>query len=195
MRTKILYFALLALLLAGCVKETDFRASKGGIVLELALEDHQTKATRDGETDLNENLIAQTVDIFFYDLSTLQVTKEALGALRSGNLVQIQTNPNDIQNIFGTMGAGAKCGIFVVANFTGTYDGTPGNRTITEIKNTLLPGPDWEELPQDSFVMTIKNREVTFVEAYSTSGRNNPIFQKVLDDYQANFLSAGVVIP
>lgn len=154
MRTKILYFALLALLLAGCVKETDFRASKGGIVLELALEDHQTKATRDGETDLNENLIAQTVDIFFYDLSTLQVTKEALGALRSGNLVQIQTNPNDIQNIFGTMGAGAKCGIFVVANFTGTYDGTPGNRTITEIKNTLLPGPDWEELPQDSFVMT-----------------------------------------
>ena len=48
---------------------------------------------------------------------------------------------------------------------------------------------------QDSFVMTIKNREVTFVEAYSTSGRNNPIFQKVLDDYHAKLSSARVVIP
>jgi len=48
---------------------------------------------------------------------------------------------------------------------------------------------------QDSFVMTINNREVTFVEAYSTSGRNNPIFQKVLDDYHTKLSSAGVVIP
>ena len=37
---------------------------------------------------------------------------------------------------------------------------------------------------QDSFVMTIKNREVTFAETYSTSRRNNPIIQKVVNDYQ-----------
>ncbi len=168
MRTKILYLALLTLLFAGCVKETDFRASKGGIVLELALEDHQTKATKDGENALNENLIAQTVDIFFYDLSTLEVTKEVLNALRSGNLVQIQTNPNDIQHIFGTMGAGAKCGVFVVANFTGSYEGTPGSRTITEIKSSLLPAPNWETLPQASFVMT-GEQEVTLRNAQGST--------------------------
>lgn len=154
MRTNILYLTLLTLLFAGCAKETEFTVSKGGIVLELALEDHQTKATKDGENNLNENVIASTVDVFFYNTSTLEVTKEVIGALRNGNLVQIQTNPNDIQNIFGTMGSGAKCGVYVVANFTGNYAGTPGDRTLTEIKSSLLPAPDWETHPQASFVMT-----------------------------------------
>ena len=56
--------------------------------------------------------------------------------------------------VFGTMGSGATCGIFVVANFTGTYQGSAGSRTITQVKNSLLPAPDWNTLPQSSFVMT-----------------------------------------
>ena len=154
MRTKVINLVLLALTLAGCVREETVPAMKGGIVLNLVLEDPKTKATRDGDATLNENVISDNIDIFFYDESTLQVKKEALGARRSGNLVQIQTNPNDLEALFGTLGAGAHCGVFVVANFSGTYQGTAGSRTITQIKSSLIPAPTWETLPQASFVMT-----------------------------------------
>lgn len=165
MRTNITYIALTALVLAGCVREslpTDTPLE--GIIINLELEEPQTKATRDGDASLNENVVASTIDLFFYNESTLEITKEVLGALRTGTLVQIQTNPNDIEDIFGTRGAGAHCGIFVVANFTGTYNGTPGSRTLTEIQSSLLPAPNWESFPQGtpaggfvaqtSFVMT-----------------------------------------
>jgi len=155
MRTRILYIALATLMLVGCTPETGFiDVSKGGIVLDLYLEDPQTKATREGDADLNENEISNRIDIFFYDETTGQITKEVLGAIRSGTRVQIETNPNDIESIFGTLGAGAHCGLFVVANFAGTYLGTAGSRTISKIKSSLLPAPTWETLPQDSFVMT-----------------------------------------
>ena len=165
MRTRILLLTLVALLLSGCVPETGFiDTAKGGIVLNLYLEDSQTKATLDGDGTLNENLVSNTIDIFFYDENTGQITKEVLGAIRSGNLVQIETNPNDIEGIFGTIAAGAHCGVFVVANFSGTYSGTAGSRTISDIKGSLLPAPTWETLPQASFVMT-GEQEVTLGSA------------------------------
>lgn len=158
MRTNILYIigaAWLALALSSCVKEQPFSSGKKeGIVLNLKLAEPETKTEKDGVDELNENVLASTVDIFFYDETTLQVKKEAIGAIRSGNLVQLQTNPNDIEGIFGTLASGAHCGIFVVVNFTGTYLGSAGNRTITQVKNSVIPSPNWETLPQGSFVMT-----------------------------------------
>lgn len=155
MRTRISYLALAVLMLAGCVREpisTD--TSLEGIVLNLVVEKSHTKATKDGNPSLNENAIADAVDVFFYSLSTGAITKEALGAVRSGTLTQIPTNPNEIETIFGTLGSGAHCGVFVVANFSGTYKGTPGSRNISTIKESLLPAPNWEDLPQSSFVLT-----------------------------------------
>lgn len=158
MRTRIIYIALAILMLAGCVPETGFLGTtKDGIVLELYLVDPQTKATREGDDTLNENKISERIDIFFYDENTGEITKEILNVLRINNLVSIETNPTDIETIFGTLGAGAKRGLFVVANFTGTYSGTAGSRTITDIKNSIIPVPSndwWETLPQNSFVMT-----------------------------------------
>lgn len=165
MRTNITYIALTALVLAGCVRESfSTDTPLEGIIINLELEEPQTKATRDGDASLNENVVSSTIDLFFYNESTLEITREVLGALRTGTLVQIQTNPNDIEDIFGTRGAGAHCGIFVVANFGGTYNGTPGSRTLTEIQSSLLPAPNWESFPQGtpaggfvaqtSFVMT-----------------------------------------
>lgn len=154
MRTRIEILLLAVLAIAGCAKEPDTVKDPEGIVLELYLEDTQTKATRIGDGTLNENVVSSALDIFFYDETTLEIRKEVLGAVRSGTLVQIQTNPNDLEGVFGTMAAGAHCGVFVVANFSGSYQGTPGSRTITQIKSSLLPAPDWELLPQTSFVMT-----------------------------------------
>lgn len=180
MRTKILYIVLSALMLAGCVPETpSFDTSRGGIILNIVVEEPQTKDTpkREGIDALNENLISDKIDIFFYDESTLWITKEALGVIRSGNLVQIETNPNEIEDIFGTIASGAHCGVFVVANFIddsfdGTrasqYQGTPGNRTLTEIKSSLLPAPTWETLPQAKFVMT-GEQQVTLQGAQSST--------------------------
>lgn len=143
------------MMLAGCVSEPVITDAPGeGIVLDLVLENLDTKTTRDGDASLNENLVANTIDIFFYDETTLEVTKEVLGAIRVGTRVQIPTNPSEIEDIFGTLAAGAHCGVFVVANFSGSYAGTAGSRTITQIKNSLLPAPTWETLPQASFVMT-----------------------------------------
>ena len=154
MRTRIIIPLLFAcaLVFGGCVKESS--GEREGILLDIYLEEAQTKTTRDGEGALNENVISSTLDIFFYDISTLAIRKENLRAVRSGTLVQIQTNPADLENLFGTMAAGAHCGVFIVANFSGTYLGSPGNRTLTQVKNSLLPAPDWEDLPQTSFVMT-----------------------------------------
>jgi hypothetical protein len=156
MRTRIIFLALCTLVLAGCVTDTQFPVTGDGegIVLNLLLEEPQTKATKDGITALNENVISNTIDVFFYNLSSGVITKEALAVRRNGNQVSIQTNPNDIETIFGTTSSGARCGVFVVANFTGTYDGTPGSRNIGTIKDTFLPAPTWETLPQASFVMT-----------------------------------------
>lgn len=149
-------------MLAGCVEGPGFQdISDGGIVLRLVLDDLETKVTREGEGALNENLLSNTVDVFFYDINTGEITKEVIGALRSEGLVQLETNANEIETIFGTMGAGAKCGVFVVANFSGTYAGTAGSRNISDIKGTVLPAPTWESLqgengflPQASFIMT-----------------------------------------
>ena len=140
--------------LTSCVKEQQFPSQKKGIVLNLVLDELNTKATKDGVASLNENKLASTVDLFFYDEETLEIKKEVLGAIVSGTLVQLPTNPNEMEIVFGTMGSGATCGIFVVANFTGTYLGSAGSRTITQVKNSLLPTPDWSALPQGSFVMT-----------------------------------------
>ncbi|MBR4808710.1 MAG: hypothetical protein IK031_00330 [Bacteroidales bacterium] len=158
MRTRISYIALSALFalsLSGCVSEAFTSDRKGqAIVLNLYVEGAETKAPRNGNAALNENYIGNTIDIFFYDEDNLRVVKEVIGAIRSGTMVEIQTNPNELEDIFGTLGAGAKSGLFVVANFTGTYEGTAGSRTLTQIKNSVLPAPNWEALPQTSFVMT-----------------------------------------
>ena len=148
------------MLLVGCVEEKfeNTNPNKGGIVLNLVVGDLETKATKDGLDSLNENIIDSKLDLFFYDETTLEVKKEVLQALRSGTLVQIQTNPNDIENIFGTLASGAKCGILVVSNFTGTYEGTPGSRTITEIKSSLIPKPSWDDVPQTNFIMVGESR-------------------------------------
>ncbi len=156
MRTNTLIYILCgAFLLNACVKEQSgsFKEPEG-IVLKLAVSEPQTKATRNGVVDLNENVVATHVDIFFYDEETLEVKKEVLNAVVSGTLIQIPTNPNEMEVIFGTVGSGATCGIFVVANYTGTYLGSAGSRTITQVKNSLLPAPNWNTLPQTSFVMT-----------------------------------------
>ena len=158
MRTNRLLYIFCALLLAvftSCVKEQqDSSKEPEGIVLKLVVSDPQTKATRDGVAELNENEVASHVDIFFYDEGTLEIKKEALQAVVSGTLIQLPTNPNEMETVFGTMGSGATCGIFVVANFTGTYQGSAGSRTITQVKNSLLTAPNWNTLPQTSFVMT-----------------------------------------
>jgi len=166
MRTKLLYILLAALMLSGCVEGPGFQdISKGGIVLRLVLDDLETKATRDGEGPLNENLLSNTVDVFFYDLETGAITKDARNSLRSGDLVQLGTNANEIEEIFGTMAAGAKCGVFVVANFSGSYAGTSN---ISDIKNTVLPAPNWETLPQASFIMT-GEQEITLGNAQGST--------------------------
>lgn len=156
MRTNRLIFILCgALLLSACVKEQEVSSKEPeGIVLKLVVSEPQTKATRNGVVDLNENVVANTVDIFFYDEETFEIKKEVLNAIVSGTLIQLPTNPNEMETVFGTMGSGATCGIFVVANFAGTYQGSAGTRTITQVKNSLLPAPNWLSLPQASFVMT-----------------------------------------
>lgn len=155
MRTnRIISFVVLSLLFAGCVKEVDSPASQSGIILNLVLEEPETKATKPGDASRNENLISEALDIFFYDKDSFEITKEVLGWRRSGTRLMIPTNPNEIETIFGTLGTGAKCGVFIVANFSGTYAGTPNSRTLSEIKSSLLPAPNWETLPQESFVMT-----------------------------------------
>ena len=146
---------MLSTALISCVKEQPVSSKEPeGIVLKLVVSGPETKATRDGIGSLNENAVANRVDIFFYNEETLVITKEALNSIVSGTLVQLPTNPNEMETVFGTMGSGATCGIFVVANFTGTYNGTAGSRTITDIKSSLLPAPNWLTLPQASFVMT-----------------------------------------
>lgn len=167
MRTKIIHLVLLTLALAGCYREP--LLEENGILLNLVLEDPQTKTERNGNGALNENVLSSTVDIFFYNESTLAITKEALHVVRSGSLVQIPTTPDDISTIFsGTTAVHAKCGVFVVANFSGTYQGTAGSRTITQIKESLLPAPNWETLPQASFVMTGEGQAELTAPANST---------------------------
>ncbi len=145
MRTKLIIFALALLAFVGCVPEVPEYID--GIVLNLVVADPETRATKEGEAALNENIISERIDIFFYNETTGDITKEVLNVRRNGTLVQLQTNPTDIESIFGTTGAGAHCGLFVVANFTnhgGTYQGTPGSRNISDIKASLLPAPTWE---------------------------------------------------
>ena len=167
MRTRIIHLVLLTLALAGCYREP--LLEENGILLNLVLEDPQTKTERNGDGALNENVLSSTVDIFFYNESTLAITKEALHVVRSGSLVQIPTTPDDISTIFsGTTAVHAKCGVFVVANFSGTYQGTAGSRTITQIKESLLPAPNWETLPQASFVMTGEGQAELTAPANST---------------------------
>lgn len=175
MRTRIIYIAIAALALAGCVPQQDFfDTSEGGIILNLVLEDVRTKDTRPGDGALNENKLPATVDIFFYD-DTLAVKKEVIGAILANNtLVQIETNPDDLEHIFGTLGVGAHCGVFVVANFSGTYQGTAGSRTLTQIKNSLIQAPAWETLPQASFVMTGEEQLTLGSPAAST-----PVYSEV----------------
>ncbi|MBQ7640713.1 MAG: hypothetical protein IJS91_06985 [Bacteroidales bacterium] len=145
MRTKLIIFALALLAFVGCVP--DVPEYIDGIVLNLVIADPETRATKEGEEALNENVISERIDIFFYNETTGEITKEVLQVRRNGTLVQLQTNPTDIESIFGTTGSGAHCGLFVVANFTnngGTYQGTPGSRNISDIKGSLLPAPTWE---------------------------------------------------
>ena len=145
MRTKLTIFALALLAFVGCVP--DVPEYIDGIVLNLVIADPETRATQAGEEALNENVISERIDIFFYNETTGEITKEVLQVRRNGTLVQLQTNPTDIESIFGTTGSGAHCGLFVVANFTnngGTYQGTPGSRNISDIKGSLLPAPTWE---------------------------------------------------
>ena len=177
MRTNryLLYGALFLVALSSCVKEQPFSAQqKEGIVLNLVVKGNETKATKDGVDALNENVLANTVDIFLYDETTLEIKKEAIGAVRSGNLVQLPTNPNDVEAIFGTLGTGATCGLFVVANFDGTYLGTAGSRTITQVKNSFLAAPNWETLPRTSFVMTAE-QQVSLRNAQGST----PIYETV----------------
>ena len=69
MRTNRLLYIFGALLLAvftSCVKERqDSSREPEGIVLKLVVSDPQTKATRDGISEHNENVVANRVDIFF----------------------------------------------------------------------------------------------------------------------------------
>lgn len=164
-----------ALTLLSCIKDPESTSEElEGIVLTLVVDESETKATKDGNAALNENVISSTIDIFFYDESTLEIKKEVLGANRTGNRVQIATNPNDIENLFGTLASGAHRGIFVVANFSGSYNGTPGSRTLTDIKGSLLPAPNWETLPQGSFVMT-GEQQITLHNAQGSTPVNETV--------------------
>ena len=69
-------------------------------MLKLVVSDSQTKATRDGISALNENVVANRVDIFFYDEETLEIKKEVIQAVVSGTLIQLPTNPNEMEIIF-----------------------------------------------------------------------------------------------
>ena len=167
MRTKLIIFGLALLAFAGCVPEGPEYID--GIVLNLIVSDSETRETKPGEDVLNENVLSSTVDLFFYNEATELVTKKVLGARRNGTMVQLQTNPTDIENIFsGATGAGAHCGLFVVANFSTTSGGTgtyAGTDSLAQIKRSLLPAPTWESpdtynetdywnYVQSNFVMT-----------------------------------------
>lgn len=172
MRAKLFILALAMLAFAGCVP--DVPDQEEGIVLNLFVVDPETRATKPGIDSYNENAIAERLDLFFYNESTLQITKEVLGALRVGAQIKLQTNPNDLERIFGTQGYGAKCGLFVVSNFTGTYQGAAGARTLTDVKTSLLPAPSWETLPQESFVMTGEKQ----IELHNVNGAT-PVYEEI----------------
>lgn len=172
MRAKLFILALAMLAFAGCVPDGPDREE--GIVLNLFVVEPETRATMPGVDSYNENTIAERLDLFFYNESTLQITKEVSNALRVGTQIKLQTNPNDLEQIFGTQGSGARCGLFVVSNFSGTYQGTPGSRTITEIKNSLLPGPSWEDLPQANFIMT-GEKQIRLLNANGAT----PVYEEV----------------
>lgn len=179
------YLALMltGLALLGCVKEPDSFQDKDGIVFDLVLEDIQTKATKPGIAAWNENAIPDFIDIFFYNESTGEITKDVIEARQVGSRVSLQTNPNDIEQIFGTIASGAHCGVFIVANFTGTYSGETtqaGKRclvagtTLADIKATLLPAPNWETFPQSSFVMT-GEKQITLGNAQGSTPVNETV--------------------
>ena len=179
------YLALMltGLALLGCVKEPDSFQDKDGIVFDLVLEDIQTKATKPGIAAWNENAIPDFIDIFFYNESTGEITKDVIEARQVGSRVSLQTNPNDIEQIFGTLGSGAHCGVFIVANFTGTYNGETlqgGKRclvagtTLADIKATLLSAPNWETFPQSSFVMT-GEKQITLGNAQGSTPVNETV--------------------
>ena len=161
MRTKLIIFALALLAFAGCVP--DVPEYVDGIILNLVVVDSETRDTKPGEEVLNENVLSNTIDIFFYDETTGVITKKLLGFRRNGNPIKIDTNPSDVERIFsGATAAGAHCGLFVVANFTGSYAGTD---SIAQVKRSLVQAPAWETADthngnafwnyvQSSFVMT-----------------------------------------
>lgn len=159
MRTKLTIFVLALLAFAGCVPEVE---EMEGIVLNLVVAKPDTRATKPGEEALNENKLPDRVDVFFYNETTGEITKECLNQiLRNGSQVRILTSVNDIEDIFGTTSSGAHCGVFIVTNFTGTYEGTANARTIDEIKSSLIQDPVWETQEgtrwnyiQSAFVMT-----------------------------------------
>lgn len=179
------YLALMlsGLALLGCVKEPDSFQDKDGIVFDLVLEDIQTKATKPGVAAWHENDIPTFIDIFFYNESTGVITKDVIEARQVGSRVSLQTNPNDIEQIFGTIASGAHCGIFIVANFAGTYNGETtqaGKRclvagtTLADIKATLLSAPNWETFPQSSFVMT-GEKQITLGNAQGSTPVNETV--------------------
>ncbi len=172
MRAKLFILALALLAFAGC--EPDIPNQEEGIVLNLFVVDPETRATKPGVDSYNENAIAERLDLFFYNESTLQITKEVIGALRVGAQIKLQTNPNDLERIFGTQGYGAKCGLFVVSTFTGTYQGAAGTRTLTDVKSSLIQAPSWETLPQPSFVMTGEKR----IELHNANGAT-PVYEEI----------------
>ena len=159
MRTKLIIFALSLLAFVSCVPE--LVEDPQGIVLNLEVVDPQTRATQPGDEALNENLISGDVDIFFYDESTLKIKKKFLRAHpNNSGMVQIQTNPEEAYEIFGTYSSGAHCGLFVVANLPDTTF-YAGKDSLTQIKRSLLPHPVWDrqisgtwESIQSSFIMT-----------------------------------------
>ena len=66
-RLKYIFGLLVLTALTSCVKEQQISSKEPeGIVLKLVVSDPQTKATRDGVAALNENEVANRVDIFFY---------------------------------------------------------------------------------------------------------------------------------
>lgn len=158
MHMKKLSFILLALLslsAVSCRWELDPILAEDGIVFHLSIDEPVTKATKEGVGSYNENKFGNTLDVFFFNQTTGVITKYFTNVRLTGSQAQIPTNPNDIEEIFGTLAANATRGVFVVTNFAGTYAGTD---SLAQVKRSLLQPVNWDPSStfqaQSSFVMT-----------------------------------------
>lgn len=155
MRKYITYLTCLiaAALAAGCM-DVDMNHVDTPAMTTLVLRNSDlvvTRATTDGVTELNENLIANVQCFFSVDGTSIDYATGMINVGKNdsdGNGVSIPVQiPGDIVSVIFPTGA-QKCNIYVLANAP-EVTGTPS--TIEQVKNTAITLKDAAK--QDSFVM------------------------------------------